>query len=123
MVSICIDLDIGEQLRCILHLIDQNRWLMQLQKLFGIVFCERTFVQIVKRNITTGSPLHEFLQHGRLSYLSRSSYKYNRIFLRDLLHDFLKTSGNIAHVRHLLSIISADFSSNYILAEAICFFK
>ena len=59
----------------------------------------------------------------RLSRAVATTGARHIVFLRDLLHNFLKTSGNIAHVRHLLSIVSADFSSDYILAEAICFFK
>jgi len=62
------------------------------------------------------------LQHGRFSYLPGAGHKHNRIFLRDLLHNFLKTSCNVTHIDHLLPI-SADFSYNSILAENFVFFK
>lgn len=46
VVLVHMDLDVGKELRCILHLIDQHRRLVKLQEHLWISFCEAALVQI-----------------------------------------------------------------------------
>ena len=97
MVFIYIYLDISKQFRCILNLINQYRWFMQLQKQFRIGLCNISFVQIIQCYISPLRSLHQFLEHCRLSYLSRSRYQEYRIFPGYLSYYILQISFDITH--------------------------
>ncbi len=53
-------------------------------------------------------------------YLPGTGHEHNRVFLRDLLNNFLKTSCNVTHIDHLLPM-SANFTYNSIVAERFAF--
>ena len=48
LMGVGIHLDIGEQLWGVLHLVNQNRRLVQLQKQLRVIFCQRPIVQIIQ---------------------------------------------------------------------------
>ena len=117
-MGVGIHLDIGEQLWGVLHLVNQNRRLVQLQKQLRVIFCQRPLVQIIQRYIAAGTALHKLFQHGRFANLSRTRHKNDRVFLRDLLYDLFKTSSDIHGIIHR-PYASANFPCNSILAEIV----
>ena len=71
MMLVNVYLNVGEQLRCVLHLIDQHRRLVKLQKQGGIIFRHVSLCEIVQCHISAADILFfcQFPQHSRFARL------------------------------------------------------
>ena len=71
---------------------EQKNLLMDLQKKFRIVFCQRSLIQIVKGYICPAGVLHHLHEHRCLADLPWPGNKYYRIFITCRLDNSFQTS-------------------------------
>ena len=98
-----MDLDIGEKFGRVLHLVDDNRRLVQLQKKLRVILCHIACIEIVQRHIPSSDPFtfRELFEHRRLARLSRPRDEQRRKGLAQIEYLFLHMPCNIRHTRLL----------------------
>lgn len=113
-----VNLDVGEQLRGVLDLVDEHRGLVKLNKQGGLVLRHIPLDEIVQRHIpaTKVFLLRELSQHSRLSGLTRTGQKDRGISAAQRQYARFQVSADIVH-KSPPGCLSADFVFNCIIAE------
>ena len=111
-----MDLDISEEFRGVLHLIDEHGRPVKLKKQGRIVFCHVPLVEVIQRYIFSSDILflRKRAKHGGFSSLTRSGYQDCGVGFAQ----FKDAGFHVpADIFHNAPPFSADFDSGYIIAE------
>lgn len=94
-----VDFDIGEQLQGVLHLVDQHRWLVKLQKQGGIVLRHVPLGKVVQRHVLAADILffRQFPQHGRFACLPGTGQQDRRVGAAQLQNAAFHMSADVFH--------------------------
>ena len=94
-----VDFDIGEQLRGVLYLVDQNRRLMKLQKKGGIVLCHIPLSEVIQSHILAAKVflLRQLPQHGRFARLPGAGQQKRGVGAAKLQNAVFHMSADIFH--------------------------
>ena len=97
MAFIYHDFDIWEQFRCVLHFINEQRWLIQLEEHLWVRLGEFRSVRSSKETFLRplALDLYQMFQHGGFSNLPWAGKQKHRILFIQLHYRFLHVSGDI----------------------------
>ena len=99
MVLVNVYLDVGEQLRCVLHLIDQHRRLMKLEEQGGIVLRHIPLGEIVQRYVLPPDLLffRQLPQHRRFARLTGTGQQDSGIRFAQFQNPAFHVPSDILH--------------------------
>ncbi len=115
-MRIDVDLDIREELWGILHLVDEHRRFVKLEEQGRVILCHIPLGEVVKRYIFSSDIffLRKRAKHGRFACLSRPGQKDRGVRFAEFEDSGFHVSADVFHLSHHFS---ADFDSDYIIAE------
>ena len=99
MMLVNVYLDVGEQLRCVLHLIDQHRRFMKLEEQGGVVFCNIPLVEIIQCYILPPDLLffRQLPQHRRFARLTGTGQQDSGIRFAQFQNPAFHVPSDILH--------------------------